>query len=313
MIKRIVATSFWTDMEVIDNYSIEDKFFYLYLLTNDKSTQIGIYPLPKKVMSFETGFTTDVIQVLIERFSNNYKKIVYSEKTQEVTILDSLEFSILSGGKPVSDLLEREITAIKDSSLILATYKEMKEFWLLSKRQIDKTVMKLFESEMTNRNINFSQNHNQKQNQKQNHNQIHIQNHNHNHNQESSITNGSTNRRTNREIKEKNENEEIILERYIHLIKQTCLQPNKEITQDNILEVFYEEMIGQISPEVNVRFEMWQEIYSKPIILEALYRSLNAKKPISYANKIIESWLADGVVNYQDIIKSDRNFNQQNI
>src|SRR5699024_3810781 len=181
MVKRIVETSFWTDMQVIDQYSVEDKFFYLYLLTNDKSTQIGIYPLPKKVMSFETGFTTDVIQVLIERFSNNYKKIVYSEKTQEVTILDSLEFSILSGGKPVSDLLEREITAIKDSSLILATYKEMKEFWLLSKRQIDKTVMKLFESEMTNRNINFSQNHNQKQNQKQNHNQIHIQNHNHNH------------------------------------------------------------------------------------------------------------------------------------
>src|SRR5699024_5676973 len=122
MVKRIVDTSFWTNMQVIDQYSVEDKFFYLYLLTNDKSTQVGIYALPKKIMSFETGFTTDVIQVLIERFSKNYGKILYSEETQEITLLESLQFSVLSGGKPVKDLLEREITNVKDSRLIIATY-----------------------------------------------------------------------------------------------------------------------------------------------------------------------------------------------
>lgn len=128
MVKRIVDTSFWTDMQVIDNYSVEDKFFYLYLLTNDKTTQVGIYPLPKKVMSFETGFTTDVIQVLLDRFSENYEKIIYSEKTQEITLLDSLEFSVLTGGKPVSDLLDRELTKIRDDDLIRETYKYMKNF-----------------------------------------------------------------------------------------------------------------------------------------------------------------------------------------
>src|SRR5699024_2189176 len=203
MVKRIVETSFWTDMQVIDHYSVEDKFFYLYLLTNDKSTQIGIYPLPKKVMSFETGFTTDVIQVLIERFSKNYGKILYSEKTQEITLLESLQFSILSGGKPVKDLLEREITKVKDGSLILATYEKMKEHWLHSKRKFDLTIMDLFENEMTSRGIMHHQNHNQKQNQSHNH----IHSHNHNHNQESSITN----RETNREMKKIDQNEEKIL------------------------------------------------------------------------------------------------------
>src|SRR5699024_7338462 len=205
MVKRIVETSFWTDMQVIDQYSVEDKFFYLYLLTNDKSTQIGIYPLPKKVMSFETGFTTDVIQVLIERFSKNYKKILYSEKTQEITLLESLQFSILSGGKPVKDLLEREITKVKDGSLILATYEKMKEHWLHSKRKFDLTIMDLFENEMTSRGImhHQNQNHNQKQNQSHNH----IHSHNHNHNQESSITNRGTSRETNREMKKIDQNE----------------------------------------------------------------------------------------------------------
>ena len=43
MVKRVVDTDFWTDMEVIDHYSPEDKYFYLYLITNGKSSQVGIY------------------------------------------------------------------------------------------------------------------------------------------------------------------------------------------------------------------------------------------------------------------------------
>src|SRR5699024_8131783 len=241
MVKRIVETSFWTDMQVIDQYSVEDKFFYLYLLTNDKSTQVGIYPLPKKVMSFETGFTTDVIQILIERFSKQYKKILYSEKTQEITLLESLQFSILTGGKPVKDLLEREIEKVKDDDLILATYEKMKEHWLHSRRKFDQTIMELFENEMTNRGIRHHQN--QKQN------------------QESSITSRGTSRDSNREKQEENQkidqNEEKILERYSQLLKQSSLQPNREITPDNILRIFYEEQIDTVSPEVSVRLNEW--------------------------------------------------------
>src|SRR5699024_7537510 len=292
MVKRIVETSFWTDMQVIDQYSVEDKFFYLYLLTNDKSTQVGIYPLPKKVMSFETGFTTDVIQVLIERFSKQYKKILYSEETQEITLLESLKFSILSRGKPVMDLLEREISKVKDEYLILATYEEMREYWLHSKRKIDQEIMELFENEMTSRNLI----HNQNQNHNQSHNHIYIhshnQNHNHNHNQESSITSRPTNRDSNREMNDEIENidkdEEKRLERYAQFIKQSSIQTNIEITPDNILEIFYEEQCDRLSPEVHVRFAEWSKIYPKSLILEALHRSRNAKKPISYANTIIE-------------------------
>ena len=313
MVKRIVETSFWTDMQVIDQYSVEDKFFYLYLLTNDKSTQIGIYPLPKKVMSFETGFTTDVIQVLIERFSKQYKKILYSEETQEITLLESLKFSILSGGKPVLDLLEREISKVKDDYLILATYEEMREYWLHSKRKIDQEIMELFENEMTSRNLI----HNQNQNHNQSHNHIYIhsqsQNHNHNHNQESSITSRPTNRDSNREMNDEIENidkdEEKRLERYAQFIKQSSIQTNIEITPDNILEIFYEEQCDRLSPEVHVRFAEWSKIYPKSLILEALHRSRNAKKPISYANTIIENWKKQGVRTCKDVIRLDNEFN----
>lgn len=153
MVRRVVDTAFWTDMDVIDNYSVEDKYFYLYLMTNAKTTQVGIYALPIKVMSFETGYTVDVIRVLLERFNSKYKKIIYSNSTQEVTLLHSLQTTILKGGKPVSDLLEKELTRIKDGNLILDTYYAMKEFWELSKRKFDKTIKELFEIELLNRKL----------------------------------------------------------------------------------------------------------------------------------------------------------------
>lgn len=305
MVKRIVDTDFWTDMQVIDNYSVEDKFFYLYLLTNDKSTQLGIYSLPKKVMSFETGFTTDVIQVLLERFSDTYHKIRYSEATQEVTILESLQFSVLTGGKPVQDLLEREISKVKDDQLILATYESMQNYWQLSKRKFDHTIMRLFEKELTSRQITFSATTTQKQNQnqKQSQNQIHSHSHNHNHNQESSPTS--------RQPTKIDVAEETIVKRYLQVIQEASPHLKRKITYQNILEVFYEELIGPVSPEVKVRLDQWAVYYPKSFILEALHRSLKAQKPIAYAASIIEQWTAQGVTTYQDIIKEDRAFQER--
>jgi len=297
MVKRIVDTAFWTDMQVIDNYSVEDKFFYLYLLTNDKSTQLGIYSLPKKVMSFETGFTTDVIQVLLERFSETYKKIRYSEDTQEVTILESLQFSVLTGGKPVQDLLEREMSKIKDDALILATYESMKQFWQLSKRKFDHTIMTLFEKELTSRAVSFTEleDQKQKQSQKQSQSHTHLHSQSQHHNQESSPTS----------------REKTLVDRYIHVIKESSLHSDRPITYENILEVFYEEMIGRMTPEVTVRFEKWGAIYPKSFILEALHRSVKAKKPIAYAASIIKKWQDQGVTTYQDIIALDRAFRKK--
>ena len=305
MVKRIVDTDFWTDMQVIDNYSVEDKFFYLYLLTNDKSTQLGIYSLPKKVMSFETGFTTDVIQVLLERFSETYHKIRYSKATQEVTILESLQFSVLTGGKPVQDLLEREMMRVKDDQLILATYESMQNYWQLSKRKFDHTIMRLFEKELTSRQITFpatttqKQNQNQKQSQSQN--QMHS--HSHNHNQESSLTSRQPNKI---DVAEKT-----IVKRYLRVIQEASPHLKRKITYQNILEVFYEELIGQVSPEVKVRLEQWAVDYPKSFILEALHRSIKAQKPIAYAASIIEQWTEQGVTTYQDIIKKDRAFQER--
>ncbi|BAX71292.1 hypothetical protein [Leuconostoc suionicum] len=52
-IKRIVDTRFWNDNKVIDTFSVEDKYFLLYLMTNPESTQLGIYKLGRLQESSE--------------------------------------------------------------------------------------------------------------------------------------------------------------------------------------------------------------------------------------------------------------------
>lgn len=117
-IKRIVSTDFWTDEKIVDLFSPEDKLFFLYLLTNPHTTQLGIYPVAKKVMAFELGYSLEAVKVLLDRFESKYGIIRYSEATSEIAIRNYLVHSIAKGGKPVEDLLIREIQRVKDKSLL---------------------------------------------------------------------------------------------------------------------------------------------------------------------------------------------------
>ena len=143
-VKRIVDTDFWTDIDVIDKYSIDDKFFALYLLTNKYSRQAGIYKLPKKYISFETGYTKEIVEVLLDRFEKNYNKIRYNHDTQEIAILNYTSFSIVKGGKPVEDCIKKDLREIEDKQLIKTVHDVMQEYWTLSSREFDGTVKGIF-------------------------------------------------------------------------------------------------------------------------------------------------------------------------
>lgn len=117
-IKRIVSTSFWTDSKVDSMLSSEDKYFFVYLLTNPFTTQLGIYELPIKQAAVHLGWTSENMLVLLDRFEKKYGLIKYSQKTGEVAIKNYLRHSIVKGGKPVLDCLEKECGRVKDPELI---------------------------------------------------------------------------------------------------------------------------------------------------------------------------------------------------
>lgn len=125
-IKRIISTDFWTDDKVMDIFSPEDKLFFLYLMTNPHTTQLGIYHINKKMMAFEIGYSLESIGILIDRFEE-YGLIKYSPETSEVAIKNYLRHSIVKGGKPVEDLLRREIAQVKDKTLLKYVYDNLSQ------------------------------------------------------------------------------------------------------------------------------------------------------------------------------------------
>ena len=161
-IKRIVDTSFWTDGKV-DEFSPEDKYFMLYLLTNPFSTQLGIYEISIKQVAFQLGYSMDAVNVLIERFETKYGIIAYSPDTKEIAIKNFLRHSIIKGGAPVRDCLIKEIKRVKDKSLIAQVFAHIKD-----SEDLNETVRKIIsEYEEKNGALNYS---NEKQNDNENEN-----------------------------------------------------------------------------------------------------------------------------------------------
>jgi DnaD/phage-associated family protein len=96
----------------------EDKYFYLYLLTNPHTTQIGIYKLTKKQMAFDLGYSIESVHSLMERFTLHHKVIRYNPETRELAIKNWGKDNLHKGGKPVMDCIYSELKDVEDTSLI---------------------------------------------------------------------------------------------------------------------------------------------------------------------------------------------------
>lgn len=86
-IYRVVSQFFWTDSKIDDDFTPEDKYFYLYLLTNPHTNICGCYEISMKQMCRETGYNEDTINRLIKRMERQHDVIRYDAKTKEILII----------------------------------------------------------------------------------------------------------------------------------------------------------------------------------------------------------------------------------
>ena len=57
--ERMIDTKFWSDGWITNKLNPLDRYLFLYLLTNDHTNLCGIYEIPLRIMSFETGIDKD--------------------------------------------------------------------------------------------------------------------------------------------------------------------------------------------------------------------------------------------------------------
>ena len=211
-LKRVVDTRFWNQVDVMERYSSQDKLFALYLMTCPRSTQLGIYSLPKRVIAFDMSLDDAQVGQLLARFQDDYQVIAYSDQTQEVAILDFLTYSLVKGGQPVERLLRNQAEDVRDSQLLVKVFQHLASYYEHSHRLIDQLSQEVLATELkrrqelgsegegvtslsqgtqllsgsqethvASRSLSTSDLHNQDPNQKDN--QIHKENQSHNHKQ----------------------------------------------------------------------------------------------------------------------------------
>lgn len=90
---RNVHLSFWTDNKVEDDFTPEDKYFYMYLLTNPQTNVCGCYEVSYSQMTRQTGYNKDTVMRLLERFENVHKIIRFDKNTKEILILNWYKYN----------------------------------------------------------------------------------------------------------------------------------------------------------------------------------------------------------------------------
>ncbi|WP_411678864.1 DnaD domain protein [Clostridium thailandense] len=117
---RYIRTGFWQD-DFISELTPEEKYFYLYLMTNLKTTQCGIFILVKKIAEAELGYSRETIEKLLKRFVE-YGKIAYSEKTNEVMLLNWMKHNFSDSINTVL-CINKELKVVKNKEFITTMYK----------------------------------------------------------------------------------------------------------------------------------------------------------------------------------------------
>lgn len=112
-IYRNVQISFWTDAKVIDNFTPEDKYFYLYLFTNPHTNLCGCYEVSLTQIATETGYSKETVEKLIDRFQKVHQVIDYSDDTKEILLSNWLKYNRNNSPK-FTKALEGEVEKIKN-------------------------------------------------------------------------------------------------------------------------------------------------------------------------------------------------------
>jgi len=87
MIKRSIKIEFWKDAWV-KTLTQEEKFFYLYLLTNDHTSASGVYSINPLQISNETGLNIQRVNELFDRFDTVYHKLHFDFTTFEIYLFN---------------------------------------------------------------------------------------------------------------------------------------------------------------------------------------------------------------------------------
>lgn len=88
-----------------------DKLLWMYLLTNPKTTQSGVYEYSERFAAFDTGLSRKEVAQALERF-REAGRILYNQEAGEIMIVNWLKYNSARSPK-VAMVIDRELGSMK--------------------------------------------------------------------------------------------------------------------------------------------------------------------------------------------------------
>lgn len=154
-IYRNIQLSFWTDNKVEDEFTPEDKYFYLYLMTNPQTNICGCYEVSYSQMTNQTGYNKDTIDRLLARFQDVHKIIKWSKSNKEILLLNWYKYNwskspdVIKGVSKVAEHIKTK----EFKKYVLNTLKKVQNK-TVSGQSIDTIETSVSDSVSVNNNIN---------------------------------------------------------------------------------------------------------------------------------------------------------------
>lgn len=112
---RNINMSFWEDGKVVDDFTPEDRYGFLYCMTNTHTNLCGCYEVSIRTISRELGYTEDAVVHLLKRLDSMHNVIRYDAKTKELLVINWAKYNWADSDKLNKPLLA-EIRKIKSDS-----------------------------------------------------------------------------------------------------------------------------------------------------------------------------------------------------
>jgi hypothetical protein len=114
-----IQEKFWQNDFVLE-LKPEERYFYMYLITNTMTTLCGIYKFSIKIAELETGLAPEVIEKHLRTFES-YGKVIISKTTKEIMIANWFKHNF-KGSKRTIASINKELKDVKDKEFLKQLY-----------------------------------------------------------------------------------------------------------------------------------------------------------------------------------------------
>lgn len=116
MAKRMIDTALWNNEDIIENFTAEDKYFWLYVLTSPHVNILGVFKNSPALIARDMGLHKDTAVNLLYRFERVHGLLMSDTETNEVLILNWHKFN-WTKSETFTTALKTELAKVKSAKI----------------------------------------------------------------------------------------------------------------------------------------------------------------------------------------------------